>query len=143
MKKAPLRRSRRRPLRLGLVAAVLAASGAGSWAIVTEVGLVEKLQGGVIQHTDQAALLAMRNRDAYKQAFTAGDAIFSDPFNAVDGAGANVGDGTRFTRFPRADLVGKDAQGRLMWAGHIPARITGPDTNSCVACHSLPAGDGA
>src|SRR5438552_9585056 len=143
MKKVLLWHSCRWPVRLGLVGALLAASGVGSWAIVTEVSLVEKLHGGVIEHSDQAALLAMRNRDAYKEAFTRGDAIFSDLFNAVDGAGANIGDGTRFTRFPRADLVGKDAEGRPMWASHIPTRITGPDTNSCNACHSLPAGDGA
>src|SRR5437764_2177315 len=39
------------PVRLGLVGALLAASGVGSWAIVTEVSLVEKLHGGVIEHS--------------------------------------------------------------------------------------------
>jgi len=143
MKIASLGRSRRMSIRLGVAAAVLVGSGVGAWAIVTEVSLVEKLQGGVIEHADQAALHAMRNRDAYQDAFTHGDAIFSDLFNAVDGAGANVGNGARFTRFPRPDLVGQDAEGRLMWASHIPKRITGPDTNSCNSCHSLGGGDGA
>ncbi|TMA39460.1 MAG: hypothetical protein E6J79_03375 [Deltaproteobacteria bacterium] len=135
--------SRRLSIRLGVAAALLAGSGVGSWAIVTEVSLVDKLHGGVIEHEDETKLRGMRNRDAYNDAFTHGDAIFSDLFNAVDGAGANVGNGARFTRFPRPDLVGKDAEGRLMWASHIPKRITGPDTNSCNSCHALPAGDGA
>src|SRR5438552_9885045 len=142
MMNAWLRRSRRLPVRLAVVA-LLAGSGVGAWAVVTEVSLVERLHDGALEHTDQAALRAMRNRDAYQDAFTHGDAIFSDLFNAVDGAGANVGNGARFTRFPRPDMVGKDAEGRAMWASHIPKRITGPDTNSCNSCHALPAGDGA
>jgi len=104
MRNAWLRRSRRLPVRLAVIA-LLAGSGVGAWAIVTEVSLVEKLHGGALQHTDQAALMKMRNRDAYNNAFTAGDAIFSDLFNAVDGAGANVGNGARFTRFPRPDFA--------------------------------------
>src|ERR1043166_3108923 len=142
MRNAWLRRSRRLPLRLAVVS-LLAASGVASWAIVTDTSFVGKLESGVLEHTDQAALMKMRNRDAYLNAFTHGDGIFSDLFNAIDGAGANVGNGMRFTRFPRPDLVGNDAEGRAMWASHIPKRITGPDTNSCNSCHSLPAGDGA
>jgi len=142
MRNAWLRRSRRLPVRLAVIA-LLAGSGVGAWAIVTEVSLVEKLHGGALEHTDETALRGMRNRDAYLDAFTHGDAIFSDLFNAVDGAGANIGNGARFSRFPRADLVGNDAEGRAMWGSHIPKRITGPDTNSCNSCHSVPAGDGA
>jgi len=93
------------------VAALLVGSGIGSWAIVPDTSLVDILHGRQLVHTDQAALLAMRPRDAYLEAFTRGDEIFSDPFNAADGGGANIGDGGRFTRFPRVDLVGKDAQG--------------------------------
>src|SRR2546428_2688360 len=96
--------SRRLSIRLGVAAALLAGSGVGSWAIVTEVSLVDKLHGGVIEHEDETKLRGMRNRDAYNDAFTHGDAIFSDLFNAVDGAGANVGNGARFTRVPRPDL---------------------------------------
>jgi len=128
--------------RLGVVAALLVGSGIGSWAIVPDTSLVDILHGRQLVHTDQAALLAMRPRDAYLEAFTRGDEIFSDPFNAADGGGANIGDGGRFTRFPRVDLVGKDAQGRLMWASHIPARQTGPDTNNCATCHTQPTSDG-
>ena len=124
MRNAWLRRTRRLPVRLAVVA-LLAGGGVGAWAIVTEVSLVEKLHGGVLEHTDQTALRGMRNRDAYLDAFTHGDAIFSDLFNAVDGAGANIGNGARFSRFPRADLVGNDAEGRAMWGSHIPKRITG------------------
>jgi len=128
--------------RLGVVAALLVGSGIGSWAIVPDTSLVDILHGRQLVHTDQAALLAMRPRDAYLEAFTRGDEIFSDQFNAADGGGANIGDGGRFTRFPRVDLVGKDAQGRLMWASHIPARQTGPDTNNCATCHTQPTSDG-
>jgi len=138
--------SRRLSVRLGVAAALLVGSGVASWAIVTDralMSVIGSVTDPVLQHTDQAKLLTMRPKDAYLAAFTAGDGIFSDQFNALDGAGANVGDGTRFTRFPRADLVGKDAEGRPMWASHVPTRITGPDTNTCNSCHSIPAGDGA
>src|SRR3989442_13476844 len=128
--------------RLGVVAALLVGSGIGSWAIVPDTSLVDMLHGRQLVHTDQAALLAMRPRDAYLEAFTRGDEIFSDQFNAADGGGANIGDGGRFTRFPRVDLVGTDQAGRLMWARHIPAPQTGPGTHNFAARHTQPTTDG-
>ncbi len=40
------------------------------------------------------------------EAFELGDELFGTQFNALDGSGANVGRGQRFTRVPRADLKG-------------------------------------
>src|SRR5215831_2218857 len=40
----------------------------------------------------------------FDKAFDIGDAIFSHAFTAAEGGGANVGNGERYTRMPRADL---------------------------------------
>ena len=62
--------------------------------------------------------------------FDCGDEFFETQFNAVDGGGANVGDGLRYTRVPRADLDGPGE-----WANHVPTRIPGPNAASCNGCH--------
>jgi hypothetical protein len=69
-------------------------------------------------------------------AFDCGDALFSAVFNELDGIGARVGQGRRFTRTPRADLRGAGE-----WFNHTPARITGPNAQSCSDCH-LPLANG-
>jgi len=74
----------------------------------------------------------------FDKAFDIGDAIFSHAFTAAEGGGANVGNGERYTRMPRADL---NAAGQ--WATHTPARATGPNAASCDACHNEGASDGA
>jgi cytochrome c peroxidase len=56
----------------------------------------------------------------------------------LDGGGANVGRGQRFTRTPRADLTGTG-----QWATHFPARATGPNAQACNECHNKPFDDGA
>lgn len=93
-------------------------------------------------HMDQADLLAEvqsgRGADAFLRSFLHGDALFDSAFNNLDGVGANVGAGMRFTRVPRADLNGPG-----QWARHVPARATGPNAQSCAACHSAPVADGA
>ena len=71
-------------------------------------------------------------------AFEGGDELFETVFNALDGVGANVGQGQRFTRMPRADLRGFGE-----WANHVPARETGPNAASCNSCHNQPSDDGA
>ena len=76
--------------------------------------------------------------EAYEEAFEIGDEMFEARFNALDGVGANVGDGTRFTRVPRADLNGPG-----QWARHTPTRITGPNAQACAGCHLEPFDDGA
>jgi cytochrome c peroxidase len=71
------------------------------------------------------------------EAFSCGDDLFSDVFNELDGIGARVGQGRRFTRYPRADLNGPGE-----WNQHTPPRITGPNAQACSDCHGAP-GDGA
>lgn len=99
-------------------------------------------QGSFQNHVDQdalAALVAGGQRDvAYTTAFDGGDELFHFFFTLSDGAGANVGNGERFTRVPRADLTGPG-----QWAQHIPSRSTGPNEQSCTACHIQPLDDGA
>jgi hypothetical protein len=102
-------------------------------------GLVASLHAPVGEHLDQEELVELlrdgRNAEAFTEAFEHGDELFEMSFNAVDGAGADVGDGTRFTRVPRADLAA--------WSSHEPSRATGPNAAACTACHNLPGDDGA
>jgi len=90
------------------------------------------------EHISQAELNKMSAKQAFKTAFEVGDELFEHPFTAAEGVGANVGQGIRFTLIPRADLTGEQ-----QWAQHLPKRVTGPNAQSCDACHSLPFGDGA
>jgi len=129
------------PLRLGVVAAVVIGSGLGARAIITNLVLVSALHEPAGQHLDQSELINLvqnnQTDQAFEEAFEHGDKLFATTFNAVDGVGANVGQGQRFTRVPRADLTGPGE-----WANHIPPRATGPNAQACNACHNLPADDG-
>jgi hypothetical protein len=93
-------------------------------------------------HVSQDALIKLvkagKGNEAFFNAFNEGDGLFNNEFGAADGVGAHVGQGQRFTRAPRADLSGPGE-----WANHIPSRTTGPNAQSCGACHSAPAEDGA
>jgi hypothetical protein len=97
---------------------------------------VEAIHGGAIEHCDEAV------EEGFLEAVECGDELFEVRFNAVDGVGGNVGDGGRFSRGPRADLDGPG-----QWANHVPERATGPNAESCVACHQGAevggAGDGS
>ncbi|KIN71262.1 hypothetical protein [Sulfitobacter guttiformis] len=75
---------------------------------------------------------------AYFEAFEAGDALFEFDFTATHGVGANIGEGRRFTRFPRADLDGDQE-----WASHFPKREGGANATSCISCHNAPFANGA
>ena len=90
------------------------------------------------QHVDQQELESLPGFDAYVTAFEEGDELFEINFNALDGVGINVGNGKRFTSIPRPDLSGPES-----WASVFPNRITGPNGDSCIACHNLPVADGA
>jgi len=81
---------------------------------------------------------AGKKEEAFLVAFDRGDVIFETVFNALDGIGANVGTGERFTRVPRADLTGP-----TQWASHFPPRVSGPNASSCIECHNSPVADGA
>jgi hypothetical protein len=125
-----------------LCAIVLCSGAAIVRAIVNDLTLVEKLHPSEVEHLDQGTLLALvqgnKKPEAFEEAFEHGDKLFETEFTAVDGIGANVGDGTRFTRVPRADLTGPG-----QWATHTPKRATGPNAMSCNACHVQLFDDGS
>jgi Di-haem oxidoreductase, putative peroxidase len=95
-----------------------------------------------VEHLDQRELIKLvkqgMTHEAFELAFEHGDEMFETIFVAPDGVGANIGNGARFTRVPRADLAGPG-----QWATHTPARITGPNAAACNGCHNKPANDGA
>jgi hypothetical protein len=120
-----------------------------AWAIITadaDIQLVKKVEGTVIDsfggHVTQSTLTNLvksgKNDKAFDTAFEQGNNLFDHSFNTADGIGANVGAGQRFTRMPRADLMGPTE-----WANHTPARATGPNASTCIGCHNLGGDDGA
>jgi mono/diheme cytochrome c family protein len=113
-----------------------------AWAIITELSLVKKLHTGQLVHLGQSDLTNLVKAGdadgAFQAAFEHGDILFQTQFNALDGAGANVGNGSRFTRVPRADLTGAG-----QWASHTPRRETGPNAQACNSCHRQPGDDGS
>lgn len=131
-----------RPYRTALLIALLMVTSFGAYAIVTDLGTVDRLHAPIAEHADQAVfhglVAAGQTAEAFELAFELGDELFEAEFNALDGVGANVGQGQRFTRVPRADLAAGDE-----WANHFPARATGPNAQACNACHRKPFDDGA
>ncbi len=116
---------------------------AATAAVLPLAGALAVAQEGAFDaHVDQGALrdlvAAGMDEEAFIAAFDGGDEVFFNFFNVADGVGANVGNGQRFTRVPRADLDGPG-----QWKSHFPARPTGPNEQSCGACHTIPFGDGA
>jgi cytochrome c peroxidase len=114
-----------------------------AWATFgPELGLVRKLHSSQAEHLDQKELRDLvatgQRAAAFTEAFEHGDELFETVFNSLDGVGAYVSPGVRFTRIPRADLTGAGE-----WAKHTPKRITGPNAQNCNACHNLPSDDGA
>jgi hypothetical protein len=118
-------------------AAVLCLLGAG--AAIAIVNQFADLQRVNVVHNsafpDHADQLTIRG-EAFAEVFEDGDEFFDTKFNALDGGGANVGRGQRYTRTPRADLRGTGE-----WFNHLPARATGPNAAACTDCHQEP-GDG-
>jgi hypothetical protein len=92
----------------------------------------------VSQEDLRGQVAAGQGAAAFQQAFEEGDELFETFFNALDGGGANVGNGARYTRVPRADLRGTGE-----WFNHRPIRVTGPNGTACNACHLRPFDDGA
>jgi hypothetical protein len=127
---------------VSLCALVLVSGAAILPALVTDVALVETLHPSKVEHLEQGTLTALvqanKKAEAFEEAFEHGDELFETAYTAVDGVGANVGDGSRFTRVPRADLTGPG-----QWATHTPRRATGPNAISCNACHVQLFDDGS
>ena len=136
------RRIARRSLWTLLGLTLLLAGGAGVQAIVTNLSTVRAVHQPVAVHADQDRFKSLvaggRGREAFDEAFELGDELFATAFNALDGSGANVGAGQRYTRVPRADLRGAGE-----WFQHTPARVTGPNAAGCFECHEQPFEDGA
>ncbi|MGI9452912.1 MAG: di-heme oxidoredictase family protein, partial [Geminicoccaceae bacterium] len=120
--------------------------GSSEQALDLPSGPIMKLVGDVHEpmatHTTQGEFLRVVAEEpretAFHEIFDLGDELFDTDFNSLDGGGANVGNGMRFSRVPRADL-----KGEKQWASHIPFRHTGPNAQSCTACHNQPFEDGA
>jgi hypothetical protein len=133
---------RRRRVLLAVLCGVAVSSAVTVWAIVTSLGEVELVHDALAVHVSQTELrdlvAAGKNDVAFDEAFELGDELFATQFNALDGGGANVGRGQRFTRVPRADLRAGDE-----WFNHTPARVTGPNAQGCFECHETPFEDGA
>jgi hypothetical protein len=127
-----------------ILSLVLAAvfTAAGVFAIVVNLSEVREVHDGVAEHVDQDRLKNLvasgQRAKAFDEAFDMGDELFETVFNAIDGVGANVGTGQRFTRVPRADLRGGNE-----WFNHRPIRVTGPNANACNSCHRAPFDDGS
>lgn len=138
---SPRRLSLRLSLGLGLAVVVLF-GGYGAYAIITDLTIVRQIHEGRAEHADQHEFLELvedgHDEEAFTEAFEIGDELFEAVFNAIDGGGAKVGKGQRFTRVPRADLDGAGE-----WARHTPPRATGPNAEACNQCHNLPFDDGA
>lgn len=133
----------RMPLgRLSVLLLLFLISLGGVSAIVVTQTEVAAIESPAAEHVDQNELRQLvasgRRHEAFEAAFDGGDELFEVAFNALDGVGANVGQGQRFTSVPRADLRGPSE-----WMSHQPVRFTGPNASSCVSCHSKPFDDGA
>ena len=126
-----------RLVRLTLAAAIVLL-GVSAWALVTDFTNVDNVHDPVAVHADQAELNALPADERFDEAFELGDELFGAAFNALDGGGANVGRGQRYTRVPRADLRGGGE-----WFNHTPIRVTGPNGGGCFECHESPFEDGA
>lgn len=103
---------------------------------------IEQIHEPMANHADQLSLIGLTVTESREGAFHAifeiGDELFDTDFNSLDGGGANIGNGMSFSRVPRADL-----KGPTEWANHMPFRHTGPNAQSCTACHNQPFEDGA
>ena len=134
----------RRRVAVFLSTLVAASAGVSAWAIVSapDLQIVAQHHAPVHVKTFQDDLNNLvrsgRGAEAFILAFERGDEIFGAQFNALDGIGANVGNGERFTRVPRSDLKGLG-----QWFAHSPPRVTGPNAQTCFECHNIPFEDGA
>lgn len=142
MQGTTLRHVRTRRVRLPLALSVsLLVSGTVYW-IITSLGEVRLVHAPMAEHASQTELRDLvangQRAAAFAEAFELGDELFATQFNALDGSGANVGRGQRFTRVPRADLKGAGE-----WFNHQPARVTGPNAQGCFECHESPFEDGS
>jgi hypothetical protein len=134
----PANRGLAPPTNLLIAAAAILLASVSAWAIVTDFTNVANVHSPVGEHVTQAELNALPASDEFLEAFEIGDELFGTQFNALDGGGANVGRGQRYTTVPRADLKGSGE-----WFTHTPVRVTGPNAGGCFECHEQPFEDGS
>ncbi len=124
-------------LRLGLAVVIVLGCGTAGAFVTNLAGVSAVHTPAAAEHADQFEFTNLVTKgkgfEAFQAAFEDGDELFETPFNALDGGGANVGQGQRYTRTPRADL---NAFGE--WATHTPKRATGPNAQACNECHANP-----
>ena len=92
-----------------LGALALASAAAQEEKTPTEQELVARLHERSDEHVDQHDLTEWVRRkpnSAFQLAFRLGEELFEHEFKSIDGGGANVGGGLRYTRMPRPDLAG-------------------------------------
>jgi hypothetical protein len=127
-----------------VVSAIICGTVLTAGAVVApgDLPLVAQVHKPVLVKTFQNELndlvAANKSLQAFELAFERGDELFGSAFNALDGSGANVGNGERYTHVPRPDLTGAG-----QWGTHVPARVTGPNAAGCFECHDQPVEDGA
>ena len=121
-----------------VVCLAMVAASVGTWAIITDTAEIAVVHRANATHAIQAELNSLPAAQRFEEAFELGDELFATSFNALDGGGANVGRGQRYTRVPRADL-----SGAREWKSHKPDRVTGPNAAGCFECHESPFEDGA
>ena len=121
-----------------ILAAALVFTSVSTWAIVTNFANVANVHSPAGEHVEQAELNALPPSEEFLEAFEIGDELFGTSFNALDGGGANVGRGQRYTTVPRSDLRGSGE-----WFNHTPTRVTGPNAGGCFECHEQPFEDGS
>jgi len=131
------RRVSRRWTACALAGLTLLSAGVVS-AVITDPAEIAIVHQPAAEHADQSDLNSLPAAERFAEAFELGDELFATSFNALDGGGANVGRGQRFTRVPRADLHGPGE-----WYQHTPTRVTGPNASGCFECHEQPFEDGA
>src|SRR4051812_34013250 len=99
-------RLRRTPVVLwgGVAGAFIMGGAITAHSISADLEIVDEVEGAAVEeHMVQADLNATPAADRFKVAFAHGNELFQTTFNAVDGIGAKVHAGERFTRTPRAD----------------------------------------
>ncbi len=100
--------------------------------------LADEEPAPVDQHELSQMMQSEGAAKAFLWAFDAGDELTEFSFDAARGVGANIGEGRRFTRVPRADLADPSE-----WASHFPKREGGANATSFIACHNAPIANGA
>jgi Di-haem oxidoreductase, putative peroxidase len=115
---------------------------AGTLLLIAQVSWSQdtKTFTSISQQLIKSRVQGGQNAQIRDSLFTVGDFLFSNHFNEVDGSGCKVclnwPYNTTFLRYTRTPRAQCNAVGQ--WANQIPPRATGPNAQSCDACHLAP-----